>query len=130
MPMVLNHFKTDRVKSTCGTRVSEDAARCLVCGTDSGPDKPSAPPKWFKAPACPRLHWPAGCPLPLALFLGLAPPGLFRLIQTGQLPGRRRRRPTATVTKPYADADSPTPETSIDADARGKSDPALVRRPI
>jgi len=57
-----------RLCPTCGTRVAEDATRCLVCGTDlTGGDKPSRPGKVVQGSRMPRVT--LGLPAVLGLIV-------------------------------------------------------------
>jgi uncharacterized membrane protein YvbJ len=48
--------KPTKLCPTCGTRVSEDAARCLVCGSDlTGGEKPSSKNKAIHGSRMPEL---------------------------------------------------------------------------
>lgn len=111
--------KTTKLCPTCGTRLSEDAARCLVCGTDlTAVDKASAPAKAVQGTRMPQvtLGLPAVIGL-LALFLTIGAGMVYIALQrTGNLPGAPAAAAvaassTATETMtPTLDL-SPTPET-------------------
>jgi len=96
---------------TCGTRLSEDASRCLVCGTDlSSGEIPSKPTKAIQGSRMPRVT----LSLPLALlfivlFLGTgAVLVYFALQQSGQVV---EPTVTPTVTLTATTTITPTPVT-------------------
>jgi LysM repeat protein len=105
--------KPTKLCPTCGTRVSEDAVRCLVCGSDlSGTEKPSSKSKTVQGSRMPQitLSLPIALIL-LALFLGIgAVLVYFALQETGRVVDPTVT-PTATVTVTLTV--TPTPETPI-----------------
>jgi LysM repeat protein len=105
--------KPTKLCPTCGTRVSEDAVRCLVCGSDlSGTEEPSSKSKTVQGSRMPQitLSLPIALIL-LALFLGIgAVLVYFALQETGRVVDPTVT-PTATVTVTLTV--TPTPETPI-----------------
>lgn len=105
--------KPTKLCPTCGTRVSEDASRCLVCGSDlSGTEKPSIKSKTVLGSRMPQitLSLPIALIL-LALFLGIgAVLVYFALQETGRVVDPTAT-PTATATVTLTV--TPTPETPI-----------------
>ena len=105
--------KPTKLCPTCGTRVSEDAARCLVCGTDlSSSEKPSRPVKAVQGSRMPEitLSLPAILGL-LAMFLTIGA-GLVWLA-TRQTPTQAAIEvsPTPTITETLAPTLTPEPPT-------------------
>lgn len=103
--------KPTKLCPTCGTRVSEDATRCLVCGSDlSGGEKPSKKTKAVQGSRMPEvtLSLPIALLL-LALFIAIgAVIVYFALRQTTPT-----IEPTATptVTATLTPTTTPTPQT-------------------
>ncbi len=108
--------KPTKLCPTCGTRVSEDASRCLVCGSDlSGIEKPAHKSKTVQGSRMPQitLSLPIALIL-LALFLGIgAVLVYFALQETGRVV-EPTATPTATATVTLTI--TPTPETPIPTD--------------
>jgi len=108
--------KPTKLCPTCGTRVSEDATRCLVCGSDlSGTEKPSRKSKTVQGSRMPQvtLSLPIALIL-LTLFLGIgAVLVYFALQETGRVV-EPTATPTATATVTLTI--TPTPETPIPTD--------------
>ena len=108
--------KPTKLCPTCGTRVSEDASRCLVCGGDlSGTEKPAHKSKTVQGSRMPQitLSLPIALIL-LALFLGIgAVLVYFALQETGRVV-----EPTATptTTATVTLTITPTPETPTPTD--------------
>lgn len=97
---------------TCGTRVSEDAARCLVCGTDlTGSEKASRKAKAIQGSRMPEitLSLPAALGL-LALFLGIGAVLVYFALQSTAQPAAEAT-PTPTLTLTPTSSPSPTPVT-------------------
>jgi LysM repeat protein len=108
--------KPTKICPTCGTRVSEDANRCLVCGAEfTAGEKPSRPAKAIQGSRMPEitLSLPAVMGL-FAMFLGVGA-GLvfFGLRETGRVVD-----PTATptVTLTTTPTLTPTPVTPTPTD--------------
>ena len=73
-----------KICPTCGTRLSEDATRCLVCGADLGTsEKPAQPEKPVQGSRMPEitLSLPAAIGL-LALFLTIGAVLVFYALKT------------------------------------------------
>jgi LysM repeat protein len=103
--------KPTKLCPTCGTRVGEDATRCLVCGGDlTSGEKPSRPAKAIQGSQMPQitLTLPFALGL-LALFLSIGA-GLvfFGLRQSGRVV---EPTPTPTVTLTLTPTTTPTPQT-------------------
>lgn len=108
--------KPTKICPTCGTRVSEDASRCLVCGTEfASGEKPSRPAKTIQGSRMPEitLSLPAVMGL-FTLFLGIGA-GLvfFGLRETGRVVDPTTT-PTATLT--VTPTLTPTPVTPTPTD--------------
>jgi LysM repeat protein len=106
--------KPTKLCPTCGTRVSEDATRCLVCGTDltnaEGATRPKAPVQGSRMPEV-TLSLPAVLGL-FAVFLVIGA-GLvwFALRETGTAVALVDPSATPTVTPTASPTASPTPVT-------------------
>lgn len=112
--------KPTRLCPTCGTRVSEDATRCLVCGSDlTGPEKPvrqSRPVQGSRMPEI-TLSLPMALGL-LAVFLAIgAGIVFFALRQTGQAVGTVVPTPTETMTVTPTSTSTPATPTPTDTPA-------------
>jgi len=105
--------KPTKLCPTCGTRVSEDAARCLVCGTDlSGSEKTSRTAKAVQGSRMPEitLSLPAALGL-LALFLGIGAVLVYFALRSTAQPAAAEPTPTPTITLTPTISPSPTPMT-------------------
>lgn len=103
--------KPTKLCPTCGTRVSEDASRCLVCGTDfASGEKPSRPAKAVQGSRMPELTLTLPAVMGLfTLFLGVgAALVFFGLRETGRVV---EPTVTPTVTQTQAPTVTATPET-------------------
>jgi LysM repeat protein len=120
-----SNTKPSKICPTCGTRISEDATRCLVCGSDLtiNGEKPITSAKTIQGSKMPQvtLSLPAAIGL-LAIFLGIgAVMVYFALQRTGRVvpptptptvsitvtPSLTATPPTPTLT--YTPLPSPTP---------------------
>ncbi len=103
---------TNRVCPTCGTRLSENATRCLVCGRSfSASQKSSAVSSPVQAPKLPelKLSLPAAIGL-IILVLGLGAALVFFILQgTGRV-----TTPTATPTITLTPTSTNTPTSTIE----------------
>jgi len=102
--------KPTKLCPTCGSRVSEDAARCLVCGSDLTKDgeRPTSPQKSVQGSRMPvvTLSLPAAIGL-LGLFLAIGATMVFFALQrTGRVVDPT---PTPTVTLTLTPSVTPTP---------------------
>ncbi|MGB7094748.1 MAG: LysM peptidoglycan-binding domain-containing protein [Anaerolineales bacterium] len=108
--------KPTKLCPTCGTRVSEDASRCLVCGSDlSGTEKSEGKTKAVQGSRMPviTLSLPIALIL-LALFLGIgAVLVYFALQETGRVV---EPTVTPTATSTVTMTITPTPATPIPTD--------------
>jgi LysM repeat protein len=108
--------KPTKLCPTCGTRVSEDASRCLVCGSDlSGTEKSEGKTRAVQGSRMPRitLSLPIALIL-LALFLGIgAVLVYFALQETGRVV---EPTVTPTITSTITPTITPTPATPIPTD--------------
>ncbi len=92
--------KTTKLCPTCGTRLSEDAVRCLVCGAELGAaDKPSKPVKAVQGSRMPEITLSLPAILGLIVLLVGIGAGVvyYALQQTGQVV-EPTVTPTITVT--------------------------------
>jgi len=108
--------KPTKLCPTCGTRVSEDATRCLVCGTDlSGTEQTTGKSRSIQGSRMPQIT--LGLPLALfllAVFLGIgAILVYFALQETGRVV---EPTITPTVTSTITPTVTPTPETPVPTD--------------
>jgi LysM repeat protein len=108
--------KPTKLCPTCGTRVSEDASRCLVCGKDlSGTEKPAGKSRTVQGSRMPQitLSLPIALIL-LALFLGIgAVLVFFALQETGRVV---EPTITPTITSTVTPTVTATPETPFPTD--------------
>jgi len=107
---------------TCGTRISSEASRCLVCGADLGtPDKPAQPARAVQASRMPEvsLSLPVVILL-MALFLAIGAVIVFFALRSTPeviLPPTVTVTPTVTLTQTLTPTNPPptltyTPEPS------------------
>lgn len=104
--------KPTKLCPTCGTRVSEDAVRCLVCGTDlSSSEKTTRSTKTVQGSRMPAvtLSLPAALGM-LALFLAIGAILVYFALSRTTQPAAALP-PTATVTLTPTGTSSPTPVT-------------------
>lgn len=105
--------KPTKTCPTCGTRVSEDAIRCMVCGTEFATgDKPSQPHKAMQGSRMPELT--LSLPMAIGAVALLVAIGAllvyFAMQRTGSTPvAEATVTPTVTVTP--TPSNTPTPET-------------------
>jgi LysM repeat protein len=108
--------KPTKLCPTCGTRVTEDATRCLVCGSDlTGTEKTSGKAKAVQGSRMPQitLSLPIALIL-LALFLGIgAILVFFALRETGRVVDPTV---TPTTTSTITPTTTPTPVTPTPTD--------------
>lgn len=91
--------KPTKLCPTCGTRVSEDAARCLVCGTDlTSSDKGSRPAKAVQGSRMPEITLSLPAVLGLVLMLIAIGAGLVYFATQQASPIQAAPEPTATLT--------------------------------
>lgn len=103
--------KPTKLCPTCGTRVSEDATRCLVCGSDlTGGEKPSSKSKAIHGSRMPELtlSLPVALLL-LALFIGIGATVVFFALR--QTTPEVEPTATPTITATLAPTITPTPQT-------------------
>lgn len=95
---------------TCGSRLPENAQKCLVCGTDISGKKAGDPAKGVQGSRMPEitLSLPAALGF-LALFLTIGAVVVFRDPSAAR--GRRPPTPSATPSITPSPTPSPTPET-------------------
>lgn len=109
--------KPTKLCPTCGTRVSEDATRCLVCGSDlSDSDKPERQARAVQGSRMPEitLSLPIALGL-LAMFLLIgAVLVFFAMRETPE--GIAEVLPTPTETATATLTTTPTPETPVPTD--------------
>jgi LysM repeat protein len=105
--------KHTKICPTCGTRVSVDAARCLVCGTDlSASDKTARSAKAVQGSRMPEITvgLPAALGL-LALFLVIGAALVYFALQQTTPKSVVQVTPTASTTPTPTTTPSPTPVT-------------------
>ena len=107
-----NPSKPTKLCPTCGTRISDNADHCIVCGTDlTSTDRPSKPNKSVQGSRMPTLtlNLPSAIGL-LALFIGI---GAFLVYFAMRQPEAQAVAPTTTptVTTTPTTTITPTPVT-------------------
>jgi LysM repeat protein len=99
-----------RICPTCGSRVSADATRCVVCGAELRPErgKPKAAPRSRRGPQQVTLSLPMAI-IVLAAFVLVSAGGTFAVARVAG--GGAGREPTATAsrTPTITDTAEPTP---------------------
>jgi len=103
--------KPTKLCPTCGTRVSEDATRCLVCGSDlSAGEKPSKKAKSVQGSRMPELtlSLPVALLL-LAVFIAIGATIVYFALR--QTTPAVEPTPTPTVTTTLTPTTTPTPQT-------------------
>jgi LysM repeat protein/ribosomal protein S27AE len=101
----------NKVCPTCGTRLSENATRCLVCGRSFTPNVKTASVSPVKGPKLPelKLSLPAALGL-IVLVLGLGAALIFFILQTTGRVTTPTATPTITVTPTSTSTPAPTIE--------------------
>ena len=105
-----------KICPTCGTRVSEKAAKCVVCGTDLGISSTAAKPKPVQGSKMPELTLSLPLALGLlALFVAIGAAAVFftlrttgRVIDPTPIPSPTNT-PTLTLTPTVTSTPSPEP---------------------
>jgi LysM repeat protein len=111
MPMTDNSPKNTKLCPTCGTRVSEDATRCLVCGSELSKNIESdAQAKAVRGSRMPQITMslPVAIIL-LAVFLAIGAGLVFAALQEGEMIVEPTVTPTITLT--ITPSITPTPVT-------------------
>ena len=106
-----NNTSSNKVCPTCGTRLSENATRCLVCGRNFTSTTKAATPNPVQAPKLPelKLSLPAALGL-LVLVLGLGAALVYVILQTTGNITAPTETPTVTVTPTITNTPEPTKE--------------------
>lgn len=104
---------TTKVCPTCGTRLAENATRCLVCGTEFSPAVEARKPKAVQASRMPEitLTLPAALGL-LALFLVVGAALVFLILRAtgGDVPGANPVQPSLTPLVTLTPTQTATPQ--------------------
>ena len=98
-----------RICPTCGSRISTDATRCVVCGAELRPErgKPKAAPRRRRAPQQVTLSLPLAIGV-LAGFVLLSAGGTFAATRISGGGAGRELSPTPSTTPTITDTPAPT----------------------
>jgi LysM repeat protein len=98
---------TTKVCPTCGTRLTENATRCLVCGRNFAPVDTSKSAKTVQSPHLPEFT--LNLPIAIGLFIlifGIGAAAVYAVLTSPKSP---LNKPTATVTTTITPTASATP---------------------
>lgn len=106
-----NTTSQNKVCPTCGTRLSENATRCLVCGRNFSTTTKTNPVSPVQAPKLPelKLSLPAAIGL-IVLVLGLGAALVFVILQSTGNIATPTETPTITLTPTSTNTPQPTQE--------------------
>ncbi len=102
---------SNKVCPTCGTRLSENATRCLVCGRNFSATTKAATPNPVQSPKLPelKLSLPAALGL-VILVLGLGAALVYVILQSTGNISAPTETPTITITPTNTNTPQPTTE--------------------
>lgn len=104
----------NKVCPTCGTRLSENATRCLVCGRNFTTTTKAPAPSPVQSPKLPelKLSLPAALGL-LVLVLGLGAALIYVILKSTNLITQPTVTPTVTLTPTSTNTPQPTTEPTL-----------------